>query len=284
MLSAATLLALTTLGLWSFLAYLAAELHMVPPLVLTGMALTLSGLLGLWRWREWRVPPRTLAVGVYGLFGYHFLFFAALHYAPPVEINLLNYLWPLGIVMLSPVFLPGYTLRRNHILGALLGLSGAALIVSGGKLNLEVRYLPGYLMAAAAAFVWASYSLLTRRVPHFSSSAVGAFCLTSGLLALGGAALLGEWQAMPWGALSLREWGLLALTGIGPLGVAFYTWDAALKRGDPRLIGALAYLTPLASTLNLTLLGGRPLPWYAGIAMLLIIGGAVLGSREPAAR
>ncbi|RMF44581.1 MAG: DMT family transporter [Anaerolineae bacterium] len=276
--STATLLALTTLALWSFLAYLAAELNTVPPLMLTGLALTIGGMLGLWRWREWRLPWRTFAVGVYGLFGYHFLFFAALHYAPPVEANLLNYLWPLGIVMLSPVFLPGYHLNRRHVVGALLGLSGAALIVSGGKLHLDMRYLPGYLMAAAAAFVWSSYSLLTRRVPHFSSGAVGAFCLTSGLLALAGAALWGEWQAMPWTALSSREWALLVLTGIGPLGLAFYTWDAALKRGDPRRIGALAYLTPLASTLNLTLLGGRPLAWYAGIAMLLIISGAVLGN------
>ncbi len=220
---------------------------------------------------------------MYGLFGYHFLFFAALHYAPPVEANLLNYLWPLGIVMLSPLFLPGYTLRPHHILGALLGLSGAALIVSGGHLNLEMRYLPGYLMAATAAFVWASYSLLTRRVPHFSSAAVGGFCLTSGLLALAAAFLFGEWQVMPWQALTIREWALLLAIGVGPLGIAFYTWDAALKRGDPRRIGALAYLTPLASTLNLTLLGRRPLPWYAGVALVLIIGGAILGNRKTSA-
>ncbi len=280
--STATLLALATLTLWSFLAYLATELQRIPPLLLTGLALTISGLLGAFRWRAWRVPPKTFLMGVYGLFGYHALFFLALRYAPAVEANLLNYLWPLLIVLLSPHFLPGHHLTRRHILGALLGLGGAALIVSGGRLHLEVRYLPGYLLMMGAAFVWASYSLLTKRVPAFSTAAVGGFCLTSGLLAVLLAGALGEWGAMPWGALSRREWLLLGLMGAGPLGAAFYTWDAALKRGDPRVIGALAYLTPLASTLILTLLGGKTLTPTAAAAMALIISGAVIGSREKA--
>jgi drug/metabolite transporter (DMT)-like permease len=86
-----------------------------------------------------------------------------------------------------------------------------------------------------------------------------------------------------WGTVQLltrQDWILIALIGLGPLGLAFYSWDAALKRGDPRLIGALAYLTPLASTLVLVLLGGQVLTWVSGLAMLLIVSGAILGSRE----
>ncbi len=279
MTSTATLLALITLMLWSFLAYLATELQHIPPLLLTGLALTISGVLGAFRWRAWRVPPRTFLMGVYGLFGYHALFFLAFRYAPAVEANLLNYLWPLLIVLLSPRFLPGHRLQTRHLLGALLGLAGAALIVSGGHLHLEGRYLPGYLLMLGAAFVWSSYSLLTKRVSAFPTAAVGGFCLVSGLLAILLAGALGEWQAMPWDSLTPREWGLLFLTGAGPLGIAFYTWDAALKRGDPRVIGALAYLTPLASTLILTLLGGKRLTPVTSIAMLLIVGGALVGSR-----
>jgi drug/metabolite transporter (DMT)-like permease len=49
----------------------------------------------------------TLLLGVYGLFGYHFLLFLALRSAPPLEANLVNYLWPLLIVVLAPVLLPG---------------------------------------------------------------------------------------------------------------------------------------------------------------------------------
>ena len=60
--------------------------------------------------RQWRVVPSTLALGVYGLFGFHFLLFIALRNAPPIEANLVNYLWPLFMVVLAPVLLPGMSL------------------------------------------------------------------------------------------------------------------------------------------------------------------------------
>ena len=88
-------------------------------------------------------------------------------------------------------------------------------------------------------------------------------------------------------AVSARAWGILVLLGVGPMGLAFYLWDAAMKRGDPRVIGALAYLTPLLSTLLLVLGGGRRLTLGSGCAMGLILGGALLGSLDllrPAAR
>ena len=65
--------------------------------------------------------------------------------------------------------------------------------------------------------------------------------------------------------------------GLGP-GAAFFLWDRALKTGDPRRIGGiLSYLTPLASTLLLSLVSGRQLTvWIAGAAVL-IVGAAAAG-------
>jgi drug/metabolite transporter (DMT)-like permease len=80
-------------------------------------------------------------------------------------------------------------------------------------------------------------------------------------------------------ALSPRDWGLLVAIGLGPLGAAFFLWDAALKRGDARRIGILSYLTPLASTLLLVAITGRPLTLWVGGAALLIIGAAIAGVR-----
>ena len=134
-------------------------------------------------------------------------------------------------------------------------------------------------MVLSSAFTWASYSLLTKRVPSFPSSAVGGFCLCSGILAI---AL--HFTANPGTAevlsLSRSDWIRFILLGIGPMGGAFYLWDAALKQGDPRIIGSLAYLTPLLSTLLLIVLGGRELSSSSAIAMVLIIAGAAIGSGE----
>ena len=80
-------------------------------------------------------------------------------------------------------------------------------------------------------------------------------------------------------ALSLRDALLIALTGLGPLGAAFYLWDMALKRGDARQIGILSYLTPLGSTALLLLVTGRPLSWSIALAAALIITAAIMGTR-----
>ncbi len=277
----ASFLALAAIALWGSLAPLGVSLAHVPPFLLTGCSLLIGSLIGLvltrGRVQQWKVPLPTLALGLYGLFGYHFLFFIALRYAPPVQANLVNYLWPLGIVLMAPLFLPGMRLHGLHIAAALLGFAGAALAIVGGR-DLQGAGMGGwawgYLPALASAFVWSSYSLLTRRVPAFPSSAIGLFGLVSGLLSLLCHALLENPVD-----LNAHDWTLLAAMGLGPLGGAFYLWDAALKRGDARQIGVLSFLTPLLSTLALLWLRGEWPSASVVLAAALIIGAAVLGSR-----
>jgi len=251
----------------------------VPRLFLLGITLSTSGLSSLVFRDGWRIPFKVFLVGVGGIFGYHFLYFTAFAHAPAIETNLLNYLWPLLIVVLTPILLPGTSLRVNHIFGAICGLAGAALIATGGRWNFEVRYLAGYSAALRAAVTWAVYSLLTKRLPPFPTSSIGAFCLISGMLSLGiyfldGGTLLALDEIQP------VQWIFLVLVGIGPMGAAFFLWDAALKKGDSRSIGSLAYITPLLSTMNLIIFAGQRLTTLTFLAMLLIIAGAVVGSRR----
>jgi drug/metabolite transporter (DMT)-like permease len=276
---AAFLLAGGAILLWSSLALLGSRLGHLPALLTTGIALSIGGLLGIVRIREWRVPLGTLLVGVGGIFGYHVMLFTAFRLAPIVEANLINYLWPLLIVLLTPVILPGFALRTRHVVGAVLGLSGAALIVTGGSIHPDFSALPGYLLAAAAAVTWSVYSLLTKRLPPFGSGAVGAFCLAAGALSL--LTFLAQSGTAGFSLVQSSDWPLLILLGVGPMGAAFFLWDAALKRGDPRVIGSLSYLAPLLSTLALAVVGGRRMSILAGAAMALIVAGAVTGSLAP---
>ena len=277
----ANLLALGAIALWASLAALGVLLAHVPPFLLTGLALLAGSVIALplsrFDFRQWRVPPTTLAVGVYGLFGYHFLLFMALQNAPPVQANLVNYLWPLGIVVMAPLFLPGMSLTKRHLLAALMGFGGAALAILGGRPTDPDAPLWawGYIPALMSAFIWASYSLLTKRVKPFPTSAIGTFALVSGVLAL----LCHVWLE-PSVSLSGTDWALIALLGLGPLGGSFFLWDAALKRGDARQIGVLSFLTPLLSTLVLLALQGERPSLSVGLAALMIVGAAVIATRK----
>ncbi|WP_431151598.1 DMT family transporter [Acidovorax facilis] len=273
----ANLYALGAIALWASLASLGVSLTHIPPFLLTGIALII-GSVPAWPFvlrdpSQWRIPLRTLALGVYGLFAYHFLLFIALRHAPPVEANLVNYLWPLFIVVLSPVVLPGVALRLPHVLAALLGFGGAAIAIAGGR-ELSGTLAWGYLPALAAAFIWATYSLMTKSVAAFPTTAIGLFGLVSGVLSL-----LCHVVLEPAVALQPRDWALLAVLGLGPLGASFFMWDKALKLGDARHIGILSYITPLASTALLIVVSGRSFSWSIALATVMIISAAVMGMR-----
>ena len=270
----ANLFALGAIALWATLASLSVLLTHLPPFLLTGIALLIGSSPSWPLCRQWKMAPGTLALGIYGLFGFHFLLFMALRHAPPVEANLVNYLWPLFMVVLAPLFLAGVQLRAVHVVAALLGFTGAAVAILGARSGAAGGWSWGFVPALASAFIWASYSLLTQRVKPFPTAAIGLFGLVSG-----GLSLLCHWALEPAVALSGRDWLLLAVMGLGPLGGAFFLWDKALKSGDARQIGVLSYLTPLGSTALLMLVSGRPLSWSIGLAAVMIVGAAVLGTR-----
>lgn len=277
----ADLFTLGAIFLWASLASLATLLSNVPPFLLTGIGLIIGALVSLPSLRHgvtpWKIPVRTLLIGVYGLFGYHFMLFLALQSAPAVEANLVNYLWPLLIVLLSPIFTKSLSLNFRYVLAAISGFAGAVLAITSGGSGFAFSSIEvGYFFALAAAVIWATYSLATTKVPSFPTPAIGLFALVSGILAIGA-----HFIFEPAATISTTDWLLLLVLGVGPLGGAFYLWDAALKIGDPRRIGLLAFLTPLLSTALLVVVSGNSLSWQLLLATGLIVGGALLGPRSP---
>lgn len=280
----ATLVGSTAILMWSTLAALTALTGAMPPFQMVAVAFGIAFLVGvagsLLRGQNplghLRQPAAVWLVGVAGLFGYHFFYFLALKSAPPVQANLINYLWPLLIVLFSAL-LPGERLRWWHAAGALVGLAGTALLVTrGGALSVEAEYLPGYLSALACALTWSAYSVLSRRFGDVPTDAVGGFCLATAALALV-CHLAFETTAWPPGAAG---WAALAVLGIGPVGAAFFVWDHGVKRGDIRALGALSYATPLLSTLLLIVLGLAEGHWTVWAACALVVGGALLASHD----
>jgi drug/metabolite transporter (DMT)-like permease len=284
---AATLLGSVAILLWGSLALLTTLAGPVPPFLLTAITFGLAGSVGtgfillrgatgraaVSAWSKQTV--RAWAIGVGGLFGYHLLFFVALRSAPAVQANLINYLWPLCIVLFS-AFLPGERLRWFHSVGGLLGLTGTVLLIGGPALEVRAEFLPGYLAACGAALCWGGYSVLSRRYcATVPTDFVAALCLVTALLA----GLCHVMLESPYDP-SAQDWAIMAIMGAGPLGAAFFFWDIGIKRGLLRALGAASYATPLLSTLGLYLGGRAQITLDVLLATLLIVGGAVLAGGD----
>jgi drug/metabolite transporter (DMT)-like permease len=279
----ATLIGLSAILMWSLLAVLTVASGKIPAFQLAAVTFAIGGLVGLFTFigrpdavLALRQPPLVWAVGVGGLFGYHALYFLALRFAPPAEAGLLNYLWPLLIVLFSS-FLPGERLAAHHVVGALAGLAGTVLLLTGNGLSgFAPGQLPGLFAAFVAAFVWAGYSVMSRRLKSVPTDAVAGFCLVTALLA-GLMHVLLEDTIWP---ETIGQWLAVIALGVGPVGAAFYTWDVGMKRGDIRVLGAASYATPLLSTSFLIMAGfARPSANIA-IAAVLIAGGGLIAARD----
>ena len=282
----ATLIGGIAVLLWATLATLAVFLKNVPPFQLLAMAFAVAFAVGsLWlmatggpkRFAVWVQPPGFWMLAILGLFAYHALYFLALRLAPAAEANLINYLWPLLIVLLSGLVSGGERLRWRQIIGALMGLSGTALLIGGGGgLGGSTEHLWGYSAALACALVWSSYSVLNQRFAQVPSEAMIGVC--------GAVALLGLIAHLLFEPASARllggDWLALAAMGIGPLGLAFLTWDHGTKHGELPVLGTLAYGAPLLSTLLLVLLGFAPATSELIIACVLVVGGAWIATRK----
>ncbi|MBM3554709.1 MAG: EamA family transporter [Alphaproteobacteria bacterium] len=279
----ATLIGAGAIAIWATLAVLTGATGTAPPFQVMALAFAVAFGLGLVYWlvrgenpaRRLRLSPAAWGLGIFGLFGYHALYFIALKFAPPVEANLINYLWPLLIVVFAG-FLPGERLGALRLLGALVGFAGAALLVARGSAGLgyQADFLPGYLSGLACAFVWALYSVLSRRFAHVASDAVIGYCGATAILAALCHLAFEAWQPMDG-----TGWLGVVLLGVGPTGAAFLLWDIGMKRGDIQLLGALAYATPVLSTLLLILAGQGEASATVALACAAVTIGAILASR-----
>lgn len=216
-------------------------------------------------------PPPVVALGLLGIFGYHALLFTALELAPIVEANLLNYLWPLLIVVLAPAI----TSERPSSLmlgGSVIGFAGAAIVVTQGRWpDLAGGDALGYLLALLAAFAWSTFSLFLKRIGAAGENRMALFTVWSLGAATAWAAANGGLEVPELRALSAAAW-----VGAGPMALAFVCWERAMTRGRASTIGALSYLDPLLSTLCVGWVLGKPLTGATWAGMALIIAGAAV--------
>jgi drug/metabolite transporter (DMT)-like permease len=274
--SRATAIGFTAVLMWALLALFTIGSAPVPPFLLNALCFGIGGVIGLiWTARRGfgvlgTVSWRVYAFGSLALFFYHALYFTAFRISPTAETGLIAYLWPLFIVLLSGL-LPGERLGFWHITGALIAFAGAALIVLGRDSAGEGSVL-GLELAFLCALTWAGYSVASRRIGAVPTESVTVFCLVTAALSLA-VHLAIEPTLWPRGAFG---WASVLALGLGPVGLAFFTWDVGMKRGDIQLLGVASYAAPLLSTLALVAAGiAKPSLAILAAAVLITTGAAL---------
>jgi drug/metabolite transporter (DMT)-like permease len=255
--SKATLIGFFAVLLWAFLALLTVGTAPIPPLQLNAVCFAIGGGIGLiWTMQTGgfailrKTPWFVYLFDTLSWFGYHFLYFSALRNAPAAEAGLIAYRRSLMIVLFSGL-LPNEHLRKQHILGAIVGFSGVALIVLGGSEGFDPTYSKCYTLAFGCALTWSVYSVLSRKWRNIPTQSVAVFCIIAAVLS---ATFHMSFETTAWPTSGLG-WASTVALGLGPVGLAFYVWDIGVKKGDIQLLGVASYVAPLLSTFALIAAG-----------------------------
>ena len=227
------------------------------------------------QWSTLKQPPFVWLIGVLGTCGSDFAYITAMKYAPPAHVDLIDYLWPFLLIVFTG-FLPKERFTLQHLLGGAIALLGVLFLLTGSAgeetIGFKWEYMPGYCCALTAACIWCLYTLFSRWYQKMPPEMGGMYYGVGAIIAFG-LHTQHELFVMP----SWYEASLLLVLGIAA-GMANLLWIYGTRKGNVKLLGVLAYCTPMLSMTLLVCFGKEAPSLTLLIACLLFVSGILIGT------
>ena len=247
-----TLCSCLALLLWSSSAYLSVALKKIPPFQLTAFTMTSLFVIKVVqivifnKWSCLKQPWYIYVGGSLFFTGFNFLYYLAFKFAPAAEVDIINYLWPIMIIILSGA-LPDESFSGVHLLSAAIGFLSIWVLFQG---ECSWRYIWGYIAAFSGALCWVAYNLLHRHYSDSSSAVIGIY---GGVSAIFCSFL--HFATETTVAPTTSQWVHMLLLGFIIVGFSYSLWDFGLKRGSIQTLSICSYFTPIVSILILVITG-----------------------------
>lgn len=210
-------------------------------------------------------------LGFVGLFLYSALYYYGIAELTSQEACILNYLWPIMLVLFSCIILkePMTIMKAVAIACSFVGI---IILSTGGSGEPDGNTAPGILACIAAAACYGLFSVLNKKAGFDQEVSMTVFWLVTAVCA----AALGL-ATEQWVPIRGIQWlGLLWLGAVTD-GLAYLLWALALNgEEDSAKIANFAYLTPFLSVLVSAVTLGERITPRALIALVFIIGGILL--------
>ena len=249
-----------------FLSSFAASLFLI------GMQLVRDG--GrMFRTYDIRSYAAMVGLGFLGLFLYSGLYYYGLTQLTSQEACILNFLWPMMIVLFAALLL-GERITLRTAAALLLSFSGVVVLTLGGEGSAEGNGLLGTAACLLAALCYGLFCVLNKRrnidqtVMMIMAWGTTAFCSLPVTL------LMEEWVSLSW-----TQWLGLLWLGVFIDAVGYLWWAMALQGArNSAMVANLAYFVPLLSLVVSAITLGEEMSSAAFLALVLIMGGILLQS------
>jgi drug/metabolite transporter (DMT)-like permease len=208
-------------------------------------------------------------------YAYYLLYTLSLKLIPATEASMLNYLFPIMIVLLAVPIL-GEKLSLIKTAAGVLGLAGTIVILTGGNLTeIRISNVQGDLFALGAAVSWGLFSTLGKRnqldptVSNFVYVGVSFILSTITLFFF-------SKPVMP----HTSEWIGLAWLSVSSIVLNYYLWFKVLKICSSALVASLSFITPFFTLILIVLILGEKISIIYLWGFLLIISGITVQTME----
>lgn len=217
------------------------------------------------------------AAGLCGICLYYLLENIALTYTMASNVGVIVSLAPFFTAILAHLFLKGEEkLRANFFLGFGVAMAGIILISSNGS-KLELNPL-GDVLALLAAFVWAVYSVLTKRISGYGYSTIMATRRTFfwGILFMLPALFFMDFNLEPARFQQPVYLGNILFLGLGASALCFVTWNFAVKKVGTLKTSVYIYMVPVITVVTSALILHENVNWLSGTGTILAMAGLFL--------
>ncbi len=219
--------------------------------------------------------------GLSGICLYYLLENIALTYTMASNVGVIISVAPFFTAILSRFFLQSEgRLRANFFIGFVVAMAGVAMIsFNGSRLELNPA---GDVLAVLAAFVWACYSILTRKISSFGYPVI----LTTRRTFFYGILFMVPTFFLFDGEMELKRFAdmthLLNILylGLGASALCFVTWNLAVKVLGAVKTSVYIYMVPVITVVTSVLVLQEPVTWVSVMGTVLAVAGLFLSEHN----
>ncbi len=240
----------------------------------------------------WVICPKLLRIerehelyfvfaGLFGITFYYLLENIALVYTQATNVGVIISIAPFFTAILAHFFIHGERLNRYFFIGFITAIIGICLISYNGSTSFCLNPL-GDILAVSAAFVWALYSILTRKISEFGYPAVQSTRRTFlyGLLFMVPALFLFGYEPDYFKLAQPIVLGNVLFLGLGASALCFVAWNLAV-----RLLGAVKtsiyiYMVPVITVTTSVLILSEKINLISIIGILFTLTGLFLSYKK----
>lgn len=210
-------------------------------------------------------------LGFLGIFLYSGLYYYGLSQLTSQEACILNFLWPMMIVLFA-AFLLGERITVRTAAALLLSFSGVVVLTLGGEGHAEGNAVMGMIACVLAAVCYGLFCVLNKRRNIDQTVMMVVAWGVTALCSLPVTLIMEEWVTLSW-----MQWGGLLWLGIFIDAVGYLWWAMALQQAtNSAAVANLAYAVPLLSLVVSAVTLGERMTGAALLALVLIMGGILL--------